>query len=467
MTSIPIENITPNGNNRKNAGELTLIPSIKTDGILEPIIVYKDKGDKVFKIAAGHRRYASAKAYGIDKMPCIVLPKEKAIRAACIENIDRENLSPADLAESILSMYMDCGYCVDDIAAVTRLSKNQVVRILRIKDCIPQVQEALKEGKVSLEIALEYAPYSEDIQKAVYKDYQNSTWCKAKDIRNALNRRVGTPLKDYSDEFINATLGCNTSCLSCEHNLACDGVLFADGVSKEESVCTCTEKRIRKYVELAKSLGLRYQNVEGLKELGYEAGFEYSHGSEKPTNYIDYEKGLSRYGEICYFGGQYVCPSYQKREMSEKEKELRESLRKEEDWLKGLMEEAETHIGNNLYKSFAEALVKALEPYDDDIKKGFESIIDDSLFDDEASSMDLESKIVKAMFNQKPGRLSATVIICEIKANKDIKKLFKKYTDYMKTPPLNDDAYKLCLVAENIRDFQKEIDKEASKEDKS
>ena len=467
MTSIPIENITPNGNNRKNAGELTLIPSIKTDGILEPIIVYKDKGDKVFKIAAGHRRYASAKAFGIDKIPCIVLPKEKAIRAACIENIDRENLSPADLAESILSMYMDCGYCIDDIAAVTRLSKNQVVRILRIKDCIPEVQEALKEGKVSLEIALEYAPYSEDIQKAVYKDYQNSTWCKAKDIRNALNRRVGTPLKDYSDEFINATLGCNTSCLACEYNLACDGVLFADGVNKEESVCTCTEKRIRKYVELAKSLGLRYQNVEGLKDLGYEAGFEYSHGSEKPTNYIDYEKGLSRYGEICYFGGQYVYPSYQKREMSEKEKDLRESLRKEEDWLKGLIEDAETHIGNNLYKSFAEALVKALEPFDVDIKKGFELIIDENLFGYDASNMDLETKIIKAMFNDKPGRLSATAVIADIKAGKDCKKLFKKYTDYMKTPPLNDNAYKLVLVAENVRNYQKEIDKEASKEDKS
>ena len=466
MKIIPIENITPNGNNRKNAGELTLIPSIKTDGILEPIIVYKEKGDEKFRIAAGHRRYASAKAYGIEDIPCIVLPKEKAIRAACVENIDRENLSPADLAESILAMYTDCGYCIDDIAAVTRLSKNQVVRILRLKDCIPEVQEALKEGKFSLEIALEYAPYSEDIQKAVYKDYQNSTWCKAKDIRNALNRRVGTPLKDYSDEFINTTLGCNTSCLACEYNLACDGVLFVDGVSKEESVCTCTENRIRKYVELAKSLGLRYQNVEGLKDLGYEAGFEFNHGTEKPTNYIDYEKGLNKYGEICYFGGQYVYPSYQKREMSEKEKDLRESLRKEEDWLKGLMEDAETHIGNNLYKSFAEALVRALEPYDDDTKKGFESIIDDSLFDYE-STMDLESKIVKAMFGYKPGRLSATAVIADIKAGKDCKKLFKKYTDYMKIPPLNDNAYKLVLVAENVRNYQKEIDKEASKEDKS
>lgn len=467
MTSIPIENITPNGNNRKNAGELTLIPSIKTDGILEPIIVYKDKGDTGFKIAAGHRRYASALAYGIDKIPCIVLPKEKAIRAACIENIDRENLSPADLAESILTMYTDCGYCVDDIAAVTRLSKNQVVRILRIKDCIPQVQEALKEGKVSLEIALEYAPYSEDIQKAVYKDYQNSTWCKAKDIRNALNRRLGTPLKDYSDEFINTTLGCNTSCLACEYNLACDGVLFVDGVSKEESVCTCTENRIRKYVEMAKSLGLRYQNIEELKDLGYEPGItESNHGKEKPTNYIDYEEGLNRYGEICYFGGNYVYPSYQKREMSEKEKDLRESLRKEEDWLKVLMEDVETHIGNNLYKSFAEALVKALEPFDDSIKKTFESIIDESLLGYDASTMDLETKIIKAMFNDKPGRLYATAAIAEIKRNKDIKKLFKKYTDYMIIPPLNNDAYKLVLVAENIRNYQKEIDEE-SKEDKS
>ena len=466
MKIIPVENIMPNGNNRKNAKELTLIPSVKTDGILEPIIVYKEKGDEKFRIAAGHRRYASAKAYGIEDIPCIVLSKEKAIRAAHIENIDRENLSPADLAESILSMNIDCGYCVDDIAAVTRLSKNQVARILRIKNCIPEVQEALKEGKFSLEIALEYAPYNEDIQKAVYKDYHKSTWSKAKDIREALNRRVGTPLKEYSDEFINTTLGCNTSCLACEYNLACDGVLFVDGVSKEESVCTCTENRIRKYVELAKSLGLRYQNVEGLKDLGYEAGFEFNHGTEKPTNYIDYEKGLNKYGEICYFGGQYVYPSYQKREMSEKEKDLRESLRKEEDWLKGLMEDAETHIGNNLYKSFAEALVRALEPYDDDTKKGFESIIDDSLFGYDASSMNLETKIIKAMFGENPGWLSATAVIADIKAGKDCKKLFKKYTDYMKTPPLNDNAYKLVLVAENIRDFQKEIDEE-SKEAKS
>ena len=464
MKIIPVENIMPNGNNRKNAKELTLIPSVKTDGILEPIIVYKEKGDEKFRIAAGHRRYASAKAYGIEDIPCIVLPKEKAIRAAHIENIDRENLSPADLAESILSMNLDCGYCVDDIAAVTRLSKNQVARILRIKNCIPEVQEALKEGKFSLEIALEYAPYSVDIQKAVYKDYHKSTWSKAKDIREALNRRVGTPLKEYSDEFVNSTLGCNTSCLTCENNLACDGVLFADGVSKEDSVCTCTENRIRKYVELAKSLGLKYQDIEELKKFGYEAGItEFNHGKEQPTCYSDCEKGLSKFGEVCFFGGKYTYPSQQKREMSEKEKDLRDSLKKEEDWLRHLMEEAETHIGNNLYKSVAEALVKALEPFDDDVRKAFEFIIDSNLFNYDEMPKGLETKITKAMFNEKPGQLSATAVIADIKKGKDIKKLFKKYTDYMKTPPLNDDAYKLCLIAENIRNYQKEIDEESKK----
>ena len=149
--------------------------------------------------------------------------------------------------------------------------------------------------------------------------------------------------------------------------------------------------------------------------------------------------------------------------MSEKEKDLRDSLRKEEDWLKQLIEEAETKISKNLYKSMAEALVKALEPFGDDVKKDFESIIDESLYAYDTSSMDLENKIIKAMFSQKPGRLVDTAVIAEIKRNKDIKKLFKKYTDYMKTPPLNDDAYKLCLVAENIRDFQKEIDEESKK----
>ena len=268
MTIIPIGNITPNGNNRKNGGELTLIPSVKTDGILEPVIVYKEEGDEKFRIAAGHRRYASAKAYGIEDIPCIVLPKEKAIRAASIENLDRENLTPADVAESILSMHA-CGYSNNEISLITKHTKNQVARIIKLEDCIPEVRESLRKGDISLEIALEYAPYSKDIQKDVYKNFSKATWFKANDIRNALNRRLGNPLKECSDLFFRSTLGCGVSCLSCEKNLACNGVLFSEGVTKEESVCTSKEDWLRKYTELAKSLGLRYQDVEGLKDYGY------------------------------------------------------------------------------------------------------------------------------------------------------------------------------------------------------
>ena len=459
MKIIPIENIMSNGNNRKNAGELTLIPSIKTDGILEPIIVYKEKGDEKFRIAAGHRRYASAKAYGIEDIPCIVLPEEKAIRAACIENIDRENLSPADLAESILSMSMDCGYCVDDIAAVTRLSKNQVARILRLKNCIPEVQEALKEGKFTLEIALEYAPYSEDIQKAVYKDYHKSTWSKAKDIREALNRRVGTPLNRCSDTFINSTLGCGCSCLSCEHNLACDGVLFAEGTTKEESVCKDTSLRLKKYTELAKSLDLPYIWVKEMEEYGYpKISTGYVHGTEEPQNYKGCTKALNENGEVVYVGGTYVSPPLQQRVMSDKEKELRELLQKEKEWLKDLLKSAEKKIRNKMYGEVAEALCKCIEPYNNTVRDGFVTLVEDQLYSEDGEETDLREMVKLAFFNYFPGKISQYNLMCALENGENPRKALSRYLDVMKDVEYADDIRKLIITAENICDFKKQIE---------
>lgn len=466
MTIIPIGNITPNGGNRKNGGELTLISSVKTDGILEPVIVYKEEGDEKFTIAAGHRRYASAKAYGIEDIPCIVLPKEKAIRAASIENLDRENLTPADVAESILSMHA-CGYSNNEIALITKHTKNQVARIIKLEDCIPEVRESLRKGDISLEIALEYAPYSKEIQKDVYKNFSKATWCKANDIRNALNRRLGITLKECSDLFFRSTLGCGVSCLSCEKNLACNGVLFSEGVTKEESVCTSKEDWLRKYTELAKSLGLRYQDVEGLKDYGYAEGIKApNRGKEEPTCWKNCDKGLSLQGEICYFGGEYICPSYI-REMSEKEKELKDSLDKEKAQLQCLLDNAEKYISRAMYQSIARAIVKAVEPFSEPLKKRFSKLIEENLYSHEAMDWPLEVKIIKAMFYDEPGRIDATCISFDIKGDKDIKKIFKKYTDHMKTPELKAEIDKLYLTAQKIKDIYKEIEKEQSKEAKS
>ena len=153
--------------------------------------------------------------------------------------------------------------------------------------------------------------------------------------------------------------------------------------------------------------------------------------------------------------------------MSEKEKELKDSLDKEKSQLQCLLDNAEKYISRAMYQSIARAIVKAVEPFSESLKKRFSKLIEENLYSHEAMDWSLEVKIIKAMFYDEPGRIDVTNVSFDIKGGKDIKKIFKKYTDHMKTPELKADVDKLYLTAQKIKDIYKEIEKEQSKEVKS
>ena len=90
--------------NQKSLNELA--ESIKKHGLLQPITVEYIEREDCFKIINGERRYKAAKLAGVQELPCIIKYIDKYTRLInqLIENIQRQDLSPLEEAESIQTL---------------------------------------------------------------------------------------------------------------------------------------------------------------------------------------------------------------------------------------------------------------------------------------------------------------------------------------------------------------------------
>ena len=100
MLEIEIKKIEPNHLNPRTSytteGIDELAGSIKTYGLLEPIIVRKKDG--FYEVVVGERRYRACKIAGLKKIPCIVrdLKDEEVLEFNLIENVMREDLTEVE-----------------------------------------------------------------------------------------------------------------------------------------------------------------------------------------------------------------------------------------------------------------------------------------------------------------------------------------------------------------------------------
>ena len=80
----------------------TLADSIKTQGIMQPILV-RQLFDEQYEIIAGERRWRASQIAGLKEVPVLVreIADEAALAMALIENIQRENLNPLEEAQGI------------------------------------------------------------------------------------------------------------------------------------------------------------------------------------------------------------------------------------------------------------------------------------------------------------------------------------------------------------------------------
>lgn len=143
-----------------------LAQSIREQGVLQPILVTPQNGGR-YRIVAGERRWRASRAAGLDKVPVIVrdLDVIQQMEIALIENLQREDLNPIEVAQGIRSLMQQCGYTQETVA--NRLSKSRpaVANLLRLLTLPEEVIELVRQGSLSAGHARVLAGLEDDKQK--------------------------------------------------------------------------------------------------------------------------------------------------------------------------------------------------------------------------------------------------------------------------------------------------------------
>jgi len=171
----------------------SLVVSIRAVGVLEPLLV-RPAGDGAFEVVAGHRRLKAARIAGLAKLPCIDLETDELAAAAKIhENLEREDLSPADEAIFYAELYEGNGEDVDAVAALVRMSRARVESRLNLIRGDKQVFGALAAAKISIGVAEELNKFAREDDRLFHLDYctrTGATVSTARQWRVDANRRA-------------------------------------------------------------------------------------------------------------------------------------------------------------------------------------------------------------------------------------------------------------------------------------
>lgn len=152
-TMIEIDQISPNPfQPRKNFDQEALdelANSIKEFGLIQPIIVFK-KNNK-FILIAGERRLRAVKALGKKEILAFIadIDENKLRELALIENIQRENLNPIELANSYKDLMQVHKITQENLAELIHKSRTQITNTLRLLNLDIRTQELIASGKIS------------------------------------------------------------------------------------------------------------------------------------------------------------------------------------------------------------------------------------------------------------------------------------------------------------------------------
>lgn len=129
-----------------------LADSIKTAGLMQPIVVRNTSTSGEYELVAGERRWRAAQIAGLAKLPCIVkdLDDKTSAEWALIENLQREDLNPIDRAEAFDRLVVDFNATQKEIASQLGIDRSSVANFLRLNDLEPSVKDAVRDGRLSM-----------------------------------------------------------------------------------------------------------------------------------------------------------------------------------------------------------------------------------------------------------------------------------------------------------------------------
>ncbi len=127
-----------------------LANSIKIHGVIQPIIVNKEEGDK-YLIIAGERRWRASRIAGLSSVPVVIKNyTEKQVKeVSLIENLQREDLNPIEAARAIKQLMEEYNFTQEAVADRIGKSRPNITNTLRLLTLYPDVIKMVEDGRLS------------------------------------------------------------------------------------------------------------------------------------------------------------------------------------------------------------------------------------------------------------------------------------------------------------------------------
>jgi ParB family transcriptional regulator, chromosome partitioning protein len=152
-TEIPLEKIEPNPFQPRitfpEKEQRELQESIKNNGLIQPIVVRQIKEN--FQILAGERRFRAFEALGIPTIPAVVktLNDDEMKTMSIIENIQREDIAPIELARSYKSLIESSTMTQDELSTKIGKERSTIANSIRLLDLPHSIQEDINQKIIS------------------------------------------------------------------------------------------------------------------------------------------------------------------------------------------------------------------------------------------------------------------------------------------------------------------------------
>ncbi len=128
-----------------------LAESIKINGVIQPITLRKI--DSGYQLISGERRIRAAVKAGLTKIPAFIIKVDedyKMLEIALIENIQREDLNPIDLANGLKKLSEEFNLTQEEIAKRVGKDRSTITNLIRLLKLPIPVQDSLRKGEISI-----------------------------------------------------------------------------------------------------------------------------------------------------------------------------------------------------------------------------------------------------------------------------------------------------------------------------
>jgi ParB family transcriptional regulator, chromosome partitioning protein len=150
-----VDSIVPNRYQPRQAfpsqelAELTA--SLKQSGLLQPILVRR-KGDGIYELISGERRWRAAKQAGLETIQAVIrnCGDEESVVLALVENLQRADLNPMEMARTYHRMMNEFGLTQDIIAQRVGCERSSVANVVRLMNFPLEIQQLIETNHLSM-----------------------------------------------------------------------------------------------------------------------------------------------------------------------------------------------------------------------------------------------------------------------------------------------------------------------------